>query len=62
MTAAVLNIKISEVENKIPNATDWVKKIDFDAKIKDIKHLMQKHNQKNSPTNVIFLISLKILI
>ena len=62
MTAAVLNIKISEVENKIPNATDWVKKIDFDAKIKDIKHLMQKYNQKNSPTNVIFLISLKILI
>ena len=57
MTTAVLNTKIGEVENKIPDVSGLVRKTDYNAKIKDIetkilvlliiinlqmKHLMQR--------------------
>ena len=37
MTATVLNTKIGEVENKIPDVSGLVRKTDYDAKIKDIE-------------------------
>ena len=37
VTATVLNTKIGEVENKIPDVSGLVKKTDYDAKIKDIE-------------------------
>ena len=37
MTTAVLNTKISEVENKISSISGSVKKTDYDNKIKDIE-------------------------
>ena len=33
MITAILNTKIGEIENKIPDITDLVKKTDYDAKI-----------------------------
>ena len=61
MTTTVLNTKIKEVENKIPNVSGLVKITDYDAKQtlrKDIlllliiinlqkKYLMQKRKKKN---------------
>ena len=32
MTTTVLNTKVSEVENKIPNVSGLVKKTDYDGK------------------------------
>ena len=37
VTATVLNTKIGEVENKIPDVSGLVRKTDYDAKIKDIE-------------------------
>ena len=37
MTAAVLNTKIKEVENKVPNVSGLFKKADYDAEISDMK-------------------------
>ena len=37
MTTTVLNTKTGDVENKIPDVSDSVKKIDYDSKIKDIE-------------------------
>ena len=39
MTTNVLNIKISEVENKISNIGGLIKKSNYDAKIKDIEKI-----------------------
>ena len=37
MTTTVLNTKISEVENEIPNVSGLVRKTDYNSKIKDIE-------------------------
>ena len=37
MTTAVLNAKIGEVENKIPDVSGLVRKTDYNAKIKHIE-------------------------
>ena len=37
MTTTVLNTKIGDVENKIPNVSDSVQKTDYDAKILNIE-------------------------
>ena len=37
MNTSVLNTKIDEVKNKIPDFSDLVKKTDYEAKIKDIQ-------------------------
>ena len=62
MTTAVYNIKIEEVENKIPDVSYLVKKTDYDAKILDTEknnilvliitnlqknYLMPRQNKKN---------------
>ena len=38
MTTAVLNTKISEVENKIPSVNDLVKKKNYDAKLSETEN------------------------
>ena len=35
LTTGVLNTKIGEVDNKIPDVSKLIKKADYDAKIKD---------------------------
>ena len=52
VTTTVLNIEISEVENKIPNVSDLVKKSDYDAKITDIEEKCFANPDYNKFTRV----------
>ena len=52
VTTTVLNIEISEVENKIPNVSGLVKKSDYDAKITDIEEKCFANPDYNKFTRV----------
>ena len=53
MATTVLNTKIGEVENKILNVTDLVKKTDYNAKITEIKGKSFTTSNYNKFTNDI---------